>query len=155
VQSIADISGLHIKSVSRAIGQLKVKYLQVNDGNYTFEREQIVPLYNNGDKNFDKRDPDFIKPDFVQQQIAEDLFDRRDAKYSHTKILSDMVGDRMALIRLQTIHGQTRADTEQIIDANAESIKHWPRPKNLINHIGSDNDKPMVWQKIKSDAMFQ
>jgi hypothetical protein len=125
-------------------------------GNKLFPwKGQIVPLYNNGDKNFDKRDPDFIKPDFVQQQIAEDLFDRRDAKYSHTKILSDMVGDRMALIRLQTINGQIRADTEQIIDASAESIKHWLRPKNLINHIGSDNDKPMVWQKIKSDAMFQ
>ena len=161
--TIAEMSGLHIKSVGRVIGQLKGQYLQVNDGNYTFEREQIVPPYNNddknfeknSDKNFEKRDRDFISPDSDQQQIAEDLVARWDAKYSHTKILSDVVGDQMALIRLQTIHGQTRADIEQIIDANAESIKYWPRPKNLINHIGSDDDKPMVWQKIKSDAMFQ
>ena len=198
--TIAEMSGLHVRSVTRAIGQLKGQYLQVNKGNYTFEREHIVPSkgtncpieggqiapskgtncsierdklppqkgqivlpYNNddknfeknSDKNFEKRDRDFISPDSDQQQIAEDLLTRWNSKYSHTKILGDLVGDQMALIRLQTIHGQTRADIEQIIDANAESIKYWPRPKNLINHIGSDDDKPMVWQKIKSDAMFQ
>jgi hypothetical protein len=127
------------------------------------QKEQIVPPYNkddknfekNSEKNFEKRDSDFIKPDPDQQQIAEDLVARWDAKYSHTKILSNMVGDRMAFIQLQTIHNQSRQDIEQIINANAESIKFWPRPKNLINHIGNDDDKPMVWQKIKSDAMFQ
>lgn len=100
-------------------------------------------------------EPNFINPTPEQQQIADELLTRWDSKYSHTKILGDLVGDQMALIRLQTIHGQTRADIEQIIDANAESIKYWPRPKNLINHVASDDDKPMVWQKIKSDAMFQ
>lgn len=110
---------------------------------------------NKRDAREKQHDPDFIKPDLDQQRIAENLVARWDAKYPHTKILSDMVGDQMALIQLQTIHKQTRADIEQIIDANAESVKFWPRPKNLINHIGNDDDKPMVWQKIKSDAMSQ
>ena len=198
--TIAEMSGLHIKSVGRAIGQLKGQYLQIIDGNYAFDREQIVPsegtncsiereqiapskgtncsleedkllpqkeqivpslikddknFEKNSEKNFEKRDSDFIKPDPDQQQIAEDLVARWDAKYSHTQILSDMVGDRMAFIKLQTIHNQSRKDIEQVIDASGESIKFWPRPKNLINRIGNDDDKPMVWQKIKSDAMFQ
>jgi hypothetical protein len=66
------------KSVGRALGQLKGQYLQIIDGNYAFDREQIVPSdgtncsidkeqivppYNNDDKNFEKRDSDFIKPD--------------------------------------------------------------------------------------------
>ena len=41
--TIAEMSGLHVRSVTRAIGQLKGQYLQVNKGNYTFEREHIVP----------------------------------------------------------------------------------------------------------------
>jgi hypothetical protein len=49
--------------VGRALGQLKGQYLQIIDGNYAFDREQIVPPYNNDDKNFEKRDSDFIKPD--------------------------------------------------------------------------------------------
>ena len=76
--TIAEMSGLHIKSVGRALGQLKGQYLQIIDGNYAFDREQIVPSdgtncsidkeqivppYNNDDKNFEKRDSDFIKPD--------------------------------------------------------------------------------------------
>ena len=196
--TIADMTGLHIKSVGRAISQLKGQYLQVNEGNYTFEREQIVPSdgtncsiereqivpsegtncsigedkllpqkeqivppYNKDDKNFEKnleknfekRDSDFVNPKTDQQQIAEDLVARWDAKYPHTTILADMVADQMAFIQLQTIHKQTRADIEQIIDANAESIKYWTRPKSLMCHIRNDDDQPLVWQRIKSDAM--
>ena len=110
---------------------------------------------NKRDAREEQHDPDFINPTPEQQQIAEDLVAQWNAKYSHTKILSNMVGDRMAFIQLQTIHNQSRQDIEQIINANAESIKFWPRPKNLINHIGNDDDKPLVWQKIKSDAMLQ
>ena len=122
-----------------------------NDEKNIKEKEKT----NKRDTKEKQHDTDFINPTPEQQQIAEDLVARWDARYSHTKILSDMVGDRMAFIQLQTIHNQSCQDIEQIIDANAESIKFWPRPKNLINHIGSDDDKPMVWQKIKSDAMFQ
>jgi len=122
-----------------------------NDEKNIKEKEKT----NKRDTKEKQHDTDFINPTPEQQQIAEDFLKQWDAKYSHTKILSDMVGDRMAFIQLQTIHNQSRQDIEQIIDANAESIKFWPRPKNLINHIGSDDDKPMVWQKIKSDAMFQ
>ena len=100
-----------------------------------------------------QHDPDFIKPDPDQQRIAENLVARWDAKYPHTKILSDMVGDQMAFIQLQTIHKQSPAEIEEIIDANAESIKYWTRPKSLMGHIRNDDDQPLVWQRIKSDAM--
>ena len=122
-----------------------------NDEKNRKEKEKT----NKRDAREKQHDTDSVNPTPEQQQIAEDLVARWYAKYSHTQILSDMVGDRMALIRLQTIHGQSREDIEQMIDASGESIKYWPRPKNLINHIGNDEDKPMVWQKIKSDAMFQ
>ena len=98
-------------------------------------------------------DLNFVNPDLRQQEIADDLIARWDAKYPHTTILADMVADQMAFIQLQTIHKQTRADIEQIIDANAESIKYWTRPKSLMCHIRNDDDQPLVWQRIKSDAM--
>ena len=122
-----------------------------NDDKKRKEKEKT----NKRDAREKQHDPDFIKPDPDQQRIAENLVIRWDAKYPHTKILSDMVGDQMAFIQLQTIHKQSPAEIEEILDANAESVKFWPRPKNLINHIGNDDDKPMVWQKIKSDAMVQ
>jgi hypothetical protein len=98
-------------------------------------------------------DLNFVNPDLRQQEIADDLIARWDAKYPHTTILADMVADQMAFIQLQTIHRQSRADIEQIIDANAESIKYWTRPKSLMCHIRNDDDQPLVWQRIKSDAM--
>ena len=105
---------------------------------------------NAGEKQVDSN---FINPDLRQQEIADDLIARWDAKYPHTTILADMVADQMALIQLQTIHGQTRAEIEQIIDANADSIKYWTRPKMLMGHIRNDDNQPLVWQRIKSDAM--
>ena len=120
-----------------------------NDDKKRKEKEKT----NKRDAREKQHDPDFINPTPEQQQIAEDLVARWDARYSHTKILSDMVGDQMAFIQLQTIHKQTRAEIEEIIDANAESIKYWTRPKSLMGRIRNDDDQPLVWQRIKSDAM--
>lgn len=99
-----------------------------------------------------QHDPDFINPTAEQQQVAEDALARWNDKYPDTISELDFVGDQMALIRLQTIDGQSRGDIEQIIDANADTIQYWRRPKALIEHISNNADKPRIWQRLKSNA---
>lgn len=107
---------------------------------------------NKRDAREKQHDPDFINPTAEQQQIAEDALARWNDKYPDTIPELDMVGDQMALIRLQTIDGQTRGDIEQIIDANEDTIQFWRRPKALIEHISNNADKPRIWQRLKSNA---
>ena len=97
------------------------------------------------------KEPGYIQPTSEQQATAVAMLDRWDELYPHTTTLADRLGDEGALLTLQTVHGLSRADLEQLIEGVDDKIEFWSRPKNLTMHIGRDDDQPLVYRKIQSE----
>ena len=125
-------------------------------------KEQFVPPYNKVEKTNEKtnekrrgreviKEPGYIQPTSEQQATAVAMLDRWDALYPHTTTLADRLGDEGALLALQTVHGLSRPDLEQLIEGVDDKIEFWSRPKNLTMHIGRDDDQPLVYRKILSE----
>ena len=102
-------------------------------------------------KEHKREDNGFIQPTIEQQEIAIRLLNRWNNLYKHTVRLSDVFQDQAAFHTLQTVHGLSEDELEQIVDGMDDQIRYWTRPKFLLNHIGRDSSQPLVFRRIQSE----